>query len=127
MGLLTTDVLAKFCIEQSTFFDTHDWLLLSDFDDKRVALVARYLSMTSWYGHELDLEAIAERIHAFEGNSPGLYSESRLLEFNLPYFSATVRIGVTRARALAQCEATKARRGRRRFEREELLADSLTS
>ncbi|MBP9713708.1 MAG: hypothetical protein KBD60_08460 [Sterolibacterium sp.] len=121
MGLLTTEALAKFCIEQSFCFDTHDWLLLSDFDDKRVALVAKYLSMTSWYGHELDLEAIADQIHAFEYNSSGLYCESRQLEFNLPYFSAAVRIGVTRARAMAQCEGAMVRRSRRRCERNRLL------
>lgn len=119
MGMLTTEALARFCIEQSLFFDSHDWLLLSEFDEKKVALAAKYLSMTSWYGHEEDLEAIAGYSHIFDRSSAGLNCESRLLEFDLLQFSATVRMGVTRARAHVQAQATKVRRGRRRCERTE--------
>lgn len=117
MDKLTTDVLARFCIEQGTLFNSHDWLLLSDIDQKVVALAAMYLSMTSWYGHEDDLESIADQIHVFECNSAGLYCESRLLDFDLSYFSTAVRAGITRARALAQWQGATARRSRRRFER----------
>ena len=116
MDKRTTDMLAQFCIEQSRFFNSHDWLFLDDIDAKAVALAAKYLSMTSWYGHEDALEDIAERIHAFEGNSAGLYRESRLLDFDLPYFSTAVRAGITRARATAQWPDALARRGRRRFD-----------
>ncbi len=91
-----TNVLARFCVAQSHHFDAGDWLLLHDMDIKAVALAARYLSMTSWYGHEDELESIADRIHAFEGDSAGLYQESQQLEFDLSYFSSAVRFGIHR-------------------------------
>ena len=72
MGMLTTEALARFCIEQSLSFDAHDWLLLTEFDEKKVGLAAKYLSMTSWYGHEEDLEAIAGYAHIFDSTTAGL-------------------------------------------------------
>lgn len=114
MDRRTTDALAKFCIEQHGCFSPHDWLFLDDIDEKAVALAAKYLSMTSWYGREDALEEIAERIHAFEGNSTGLYRESRLLDFDLPYFSSAVRAGIARARITPQWHDASVRRGRRR-------------
>lgn len=95
----TTSALAKFCVDQCNTFNFRDWLLLQGIDDKAVALAARYLSMTSWYGHEDELEEIATRIHAFEQNTSVLYDESRQIDFDLPYFSVMVRYGVLRARA----------------------------
>ena len=121
MGMLTTDTLAKFCIEQSLAFDAHDWLLLTEFDERKVGLAAKYLSMTSWYGHEEDLEAIAGYAHIFDSdtNTMGLggVTEPWQAEFDLLRFSTAVRMGVTRARAFVQSQATKMRQSRRRYER----------
>ena len=97
MDRLVTNTLARFCVAQSNHFDAHDWLLLDGMDIKAIALVARYLSMTSWYGHEDELEGIAAHIHAFDGDSAGLYRESQQLEFDLPYFSSAVRFGILRS------------------------------
>lgn len=116
MDRRTTDALAKFCIDQHCCFNSHDWLFLDDIDKKAVALAAKYLSMTSWFGHEDALEEIAERIHAFERNSTGLYRESRLLDFDLPYFSSAVRAGIARARITPQSNDASVRRGRRRYD-----------
>lgn len=98
MDRRTTDMLAKFCIDQSCCFNSLDWLLFDGIDPKAVALAAKYLSMTSWYGHEEALAAVVERIHALDDDSAGLYRESRLLDFDLPYFSSVVRLGIARAR-----------------------------
>jgi len=98
MDRRTTDMLAKFCIDQSCCFNSPDWLFLDGIDPKAVALAAKYLSMTSWYGHEEALAEIVERIHALDDDSAGLYRESRLLDFDLPYFSSVVRLGIARAR-----------------------------
>ena len=129
MGMLTTEALARFCIEQSLSFDAHDWLLLTEFDEKKVGLAAKYLSMTSWYGHEEDLEAIAGYAHIFDSTTAGLGGgdELRQPEFDLLQFSTAVRMGVTRARAFVQSQATKARRSRRRYERNAYSAIASTT
>lgn len=127
MGMLTTEALARFCIEQSLSFDAHDWLLLTEFDEKKVGLAAKYLSMTSWYGHEEDLEAIAGYAHIFDSSSAGLGYEQLPLEFDLLQFATAVRMGVTRARAFVQSQATKVRRSRRRYERSAYSAIAATT
>lgn len=88
--------LAQFCIAQRNAFDAQQWLARGDTDGKALALAAKYLSMTSWYGHEAELEGIAVRIYADVGDS--LFKESRSLEFDLPHFSTTVRLGIAQLR-----------------------------
>ncbi len=100
MNKQTTDTLARFCIAQSDTFNPNDWFYLNDIDEKAVALAAKYLSMTSWYGHEDSLEKIAEKMHPFIQNSTGLHIESRLIDFDLPYFSSIVRMGIAKSRIL---------------------------
>lgn len=88
--------LAQFCIAQRNAFDPQQWLARRDTDGKALALAAKYLSMTSWYGHEAELEGIALQIYADVGDS--LFKESRSLEFDLPHFSTTVRLGIAQLR-----------------------------
>jgi len=90
--------LAQFCIAQRNAFDSQQWLARKEIDGKAVALAAKYLSMTSWYGHEAELESIAVEIYAAATGSDALFSESKSLEFDLPHFSTTVRIGVAQLR-----------------------------
>lgn len=99
MDKRTTASLAKFCVDQSSTFNAHDWLLHENIDEKAVALVARYLSMTSWYGHEDDLAEIVEGLHGFEDDavSESLHREARELAFDLSLFSAMVRVGIAQA------------------------------
>ena len=98
MDKLTTESLAQFCIAQSNAFDLDDWHARFAIDPKAVALVASYLSMTSWYGHDEELEQIVAATHAATGDSHTLQRESRAIGFDLPHFSYTVRIGITRTR-----------------------------
>ncbi len=88
--------LAQFCIAQRNAFDPQQWLARRDQDGRALALAAKYLSMTSWYGHEAELESIAVEIYASVGDS--LFSESKSMEFDLPHFSTTVRMGVAQLR-----------------------------
>lgn len=96
MDRQAAEALAQFCIDQRDAFDAGQWLARRDKDGKALALAAKYLSMTSWYGHEAELEGIAVEVYASVGDS--LFSESKAVEFDLPHFSTTVRLGVARQR-----------------------------
>ncbi len=97
-----TDLLAQFCIAQRKAFDPQDWHVRFDIDGEAVALAAKYLSMTSWYGHEDELEEIVAQTQVFGENSAGLHRESRAMDFDLPYFSAKVRLGIAAAQTKTQ-------------------------
>ncbi len=86
-------------MEQSKAFNSGDWLDLIAIDGEVIALAARYLSMTSWYGHEEDLNKIAEQmqIGGDQQGSSTLCHETQALEFDLSYFSAAVRGGIARS------------------------------
>jgi|AMWB02.1.fsa_nt_gi hypothetical protein len=98
MDKSTTNRLARFCVEQSQAFNTGDWFDLNAVDEKVIVLAARYLSMTSWYGHEEDLSEIVEhmQISGEPPESTTLCNEAQALEFDLSYFSAVVRGGIAR-------------------------------
>lgn len=97
------DRLVRFCASQSDHFNPQEWLSFSGVDNKTVALAARYLSMTSWYGHEDDLVRIADAmaVDLTTSDSAGLYLESRALNFNLPYFSVAVRSDIATTQVVA--------------------------
>lgn len=96
MNKRAADALAEFCIAQRSTFNLHDWLARGDADGKAVAIVAKYLSMTSWYGHAEALEQIAVMLNASYESSEWLHRESRAIDFDLPNFSAKVRFGIVR-------------------------------
>ena len=91
-----TESLAQFCIAQRDAFNSDDWYARFNVDSKAVALAAKYLSMTSWYGHEDELEQIAVSMDAFD-NGYGPLRESRAIGFDLLHFSYTVRSGIAQA------------------------------
>lgn len=109
MDRQATESLARFCIEQRNDLDPDDWYQRSESDGKAVALAARFLSMTSWYGHDDELVEIAAKIDpALEAN-PSLYSQAQAMGFDWPHFSTTVRIGI----ALQQVQRAAAPVGQR--------------
>ncbi|OIQ90699.1 hypothetical protein GALL_274290 [mine drainage metagenome] len=67
MDKLALDALARFCAEQQRRFDPEAWIGRTAIDGKGIAVVAKYLSMTSWYGHEEQLEGIAADISDLAG------------------------------------------------------------
>lgn len=93
-----TESLAEFCIAQRNAFDPVDWYMRFGIDREAVPLAAKYLSMTSWYGHQEDLDRIASSMHCFVENSRGLYHQSKAIGFDLSIFSARVRAGVMQKR-----------------------------
>ena len=58
----TLDGLAQFCAVQRYRFDSAAWMCRSASDGRRMAFVAHYLSMTGWYGHDKQLQMVAEEI-----------------------------------------------------------------
>lgn len=92
------DSLVRFCIDQRCAFDAGAWLAKFEEAGEAVALVAMYLSMTSWYGHEAELERVCAATHAFADNSNGLHIEARATGFDLHAFSVRVRLGLAQAR-----------------------------
>ena len=96
------ECLVRFCIEQRNAFAARDWVDHTDIDAKTLTLVARYLSMTSWYGYEEELERIAARSPNSAVDTPLLYRESREIGFDLPRFSAMMRIGIAQSRQGSQ-------------------------
>ena len=94
-----TESLAHFCIRQNDEFNSDDWNVQFAINRKALALAAKYLSMTSWYGHEEELERIVAATQDVVESSLGLYRESQAIGFDLPYFSYAVRSGIAQARS----------------------------
>ena len=85
------DSLALFCADQFSPFDPAAWLGKSAIDGKVLALAARYLSMTSWYGHEEELERIAARSDENILSISAFHREAQAIGLDLTSLSAKVR------------------------------------
>ncbi len=83
--------LAQFCADQFSPFDSAAWLIRSGVDGKATAVAAKYLSMTSWYGHEEELERIASRSDACIKSISGFHKEAKAIGLNLTSLSTSVR------------------------------------
>ena len=81
------DSIAQFCAEQQRSFDPEAWMGRTAIDGKGIAVVAKYLSMTSWYGHEAELEGIAARI----ADLGGFHREVQAIGLDLTRLSARLR------------------------------------
>ncbi len=59
------NALTSFCAAQRDHFLMDDWTARkpSALDARTLAFMAKYLSMTSWFGHEDELARIAETIY----------------------------------------------------------------
>ena len=82
--------LAQFCADQYYAFDARAWKRRSQYDHHASTLAALYLSMTSWYGHESELERVAADARALNdsGDAFRLEHEGR---FDPAQFSTMVR------------------------------------
>jgi hypothetical protein len=85
------DSLARFCAEQRQAFTPEAWRRRGGADGRTIAVVAKYLSMTSWYGHEDELMHIASEIDPAVSDDAGFNMESQAIGFDLQHFSASVR------------------------------------
>lgn len=95
--------LVQFCVSQRRAFDIAAWLTKFEDEGEAVALAATYLSMTSWYGYEAELEQVAAATRAFVQSSNGLHLESQIVGFDLHYFSTRVRAGIAQACGVPRC------------------------
>ncbi len=101
------DSLTQFCADQSNAFDPHAWSGRTAVNGNAIAMAAKYLSMTSWYGHEAALARIAETTQGDFASGAGFHRELQAMGFDLGHFSAAVRYAI----ALRQ-EAQPSSRGR---------------
>ena len=87
--------LAKFCADQQDAFNAEAWLAVRGGESQNssvaFATIAKYLSMTSWYGHEEELEAIAVELYAPLA-SPGEFERvAHDCDFDTGGFSVALR------------------------------------
>lgn len=85
------DSLAQFCADQFSQFEASAWIDRNIADGKVHAIVAKYLSMTSWYGHEAELEQIAVNADSGLADLASFHREARTIGLDLGSFSALVR------------------------------------
>ena len=90
----TLDSLARFCADQRRAFDARAWLGQATVDGRVMAVAAKFLSMTSWYGHEEELTNICEQLHAGVATREWFDREAEAIGFDLSHFSATTRYRV---------------------------------
>jgi len=90
--------ITQFCVDQHGKFDALAWKRRSAADRKLVAAAAKYLSMTSWFGYEDQLERIAMDIDASFASGSDFNRELGAIGFDLALFSASVRYGIAARR-----------------------------
>lgn len=83
--------LAQFCASQQRTFDARAWLSQGTADPTAFAVAAKYLSMTSWYGHEEELERVATQLCPALAVREGFDRELRTSGLDLQYFSSSIR------------------------------------
>jgi hypothetical protein len=88
------DSLIQFCADQVNAFDPRAWTDRRAVDGKAIAMAAKYLSMTSWYGHEIALEGIAATTQGDFAGGAGFDRELQAMGFDLGHFSAAVRYAI---------------------------------
>ena len=94
MATHVLDPLVRFCAEQAHSFDPDAWRRGESLDRSALVIAARYLSMTSWYGHEAALESLAEELRPGISSSETFQREAFANGFDLSYFSVAVRCNI---------------------------------
>ena len=94
MNTQAYESIAQFCVEQYSRFDPQAWKRRSVADRKLVAVAAKYLSMTSWFGYETELEQLAGEIDSALVDTAEFNRELGAIGFDLALFSASVRCGI---------------------------------
>lgn len=98
MDMLALELLAQFCAEQRSDFSRDRWLVGNPISSRMLGVVAHYLSMTSWYGHEVELEMIAEDLLPGISDKRCFNKELRELAPYMSYLSASVRVRIEMSR-----------------------------
>jgi hypothetical protein len=98
MNQQESEALAQFCADQFFAFDARAWARRSQYDHHASTVAAMYLSLTTWYGHELELERIAAGSQALDVTGQASRRASPATEFDPAGFSAMVRAEIARRR-----------------------------
>lgn len=91
MNLEESKALAQFCADQYYAFDARAWKRRSQYDHHASSVAALYLSMTSWYGHEGELERIAADAHTLNESGEAFHRLEQEGQFDPAQFSSMVR------------------------------------
>lgn len=83
--------LTQFCADQFSTFDSDAWVGKCPIDRQAIAVTAKYLSMTSWYGHADELEGIAVGTSVPILNVSQLHRETQAIGLDLKTLSARLR------------------------------------
>jgi len=76
--------LLDFCVRQRTEFDAADWQPHSERERQRLALVARLLAGTRWYGHRASLARVAADLDPWGADE--VVARIQALDFDCPRF-----------------------------------------
>lgn len=93
-----TVALAQFCADQYYAFDPRAWARRGQYDRNASTVAAMYLSMTSWYGHESDLERIAADARALYASGEEFRRTAQANTFDPKLFSSMVRAEIASRR-----------------------------
>lgn len=91
MNQQESEALAQFCADQYYAFDARAWHRRSQYDRNASTVAAMYLSMTSWYGHEDELERVAAQALAPHASGEDFSVSAQGNSFDSARFSAMVR------------------------------------
>lgn len=91
MNQQESEALAQFCADQYYAFDARAWHQRSQYDRNASTVAALYLSMTSWYGHEDELERVAAGALALHASGEDFRAGAQASSFDSARFSAMVR------------------------------------
>ena len=91
MDQIAFAALCQFCADQARAFDPGAWRVQPAIDGKVLSLVAKYLSLTSWYGHEQELEQILNAADLSLQSDSDFHIAARSAGLDLSLLSAGVR------------------------------------
>jgi hypothetical protein len=94
MSKQEANALAQFCADQYYAFDAKMWRQRNTEDSNASAVAAMYLAMTSWYGHEEQLESIAAESRSIHANGADFQRAAQSNGLDLANFSASVRYAI---------------------------------
>jgi len=104
--------LAQFCADQYYAFDARAWQRRSRYDRNASTVAAMYLSMTTWYGHEEELERIAADARALYASGEVFQRTAQTSAFNPESFSKLVRSEIAARQAARHAPVVAAQENR---------------
>ena len=84
-------ILLALCVEQCKQFDADAWLSVQGVPMEAVALVAKFLAGTSWYGHQKALLAVAMKLNPQISEKDTFQNSIKKFRFPLYRFAPALR------------------------------------